>query len=92
MKDETIICFCEDITLGEIREGIKAGARSFDELKRLLRCGMGNCQGKTCEEMVNREIMKLTGQKREELHVPRSRPPVVGIYMEDVIRGDTDEK
>ncbi len=92
MKDDVILCFCEDLTREEIREAIKNGATSFDELKRLIRCGMGACQGKTCEENIQKEIMAITGKKREELPLPRQRPPSVGIFLQDAARGDNDEE
>ncbi len=92
MKDDIILCFCEDLTREEIRTAIKNGARTFDELKRLIRCGMGACQGKTCEDMIQREIMDITGQKRDELPLPRRRPPSVGISIDDAGRGDADEE
>mgnify|MGYP006295387447 CR=1 FL=1 len=43
MKDDVIICRCEDITLKEIRELIKEGYTTLDEIKRALRLVMGSC-------------------------------------------------
>jgi len=48
-KEDTIICRCEEITLGEIRNAIASGARSPNEIKLLTRSGMGLCQGRICE-------------------------------------------
>ncbi len=92
MKDDVILCFCEDLTREEVREAIKKGSDSFEALKRLIRCGMGACQGKTCEENIQREIMAITGKTREELPLQRQRPPSVGIFLQDAARGDNDEK
>jgi len=59
--NETIICRCEDLTLEEIEKAIDDhGLRSFDEVKRITRCGMGPCQGKTCRKMVERMLSKKT--------------------------------
>jgi NADPH-dependent 2,4-dienoyl-CoA reductase/sulfur reductase-like enzyme len=52
LKDDTIICRCEEITLAEIKEAIQNGARSIGEVKMLTRTGMGNCQGRMCEHTV----------------------------------------
>lgn len=41
--DSTVICRCEDVTLGELRDF--ADARSA---KLATRCGMGACQGRIC--------------------------------------------
>lgn len=33
MKDQTIICRCSDISLEEVRDAIKKGYTSFEEIK-----------------------------------------------------------
>lgn len=91
MKDDCILCFCEDITRAEIQQAIKKGAETPDELKRLLRPGMGACQGKTCEGMIIQEIMAITGKTRDEIPIPPRRPPAEGIYLQDLARSDWDE-
>ena len=35
MKDDTIICRCEDVTWGEIRQALEKGYTSLDEIKRI---------------------------------------------------------
>ncbi len=52
IDDDTIICRCEDITLGKVRSWIKSGFSSPSVLKRATRCGMGNCQGRTCGPLI----------------------------------------
>ncbi len=41
--EETIICRCEDIKVGQILD-----RRSWRDLKLQTRCGMGSCQGRVC--------------------------------------------
>ena len=45
-----ILCRCEQISEGEIRDAIRRspGARSLDGVKRRVRAGMGRCQGGFC--------------------------------------------
>jgi glycerol-3-phosphate dehydrogenase len=43
-----IICRCELVTEGEIREALDRGARCLDGLKFRTRAGMGRCQGGFC--------------------------------------------
>ena len=50
MPAETIVCRCEDVTRGEIDAGYDAGARELNQLKHFTRCGMGPCQGRSCDE------------------------------------------
>lgn len=85
-NDDIILCFCEDITRGEVRQAVKEGITTLEALRRLLRCGMGRCQGKTCENLIVNEIMALTGKSREEILLPKKRPMTVGVPIEDVAR------
>ena len=45
-----IVCRCEEVSEGEIREAIRRtpGARSLDGIKRRVRQGMGRCQAGFC--------------------------------------------
>ena len=45
-----IVCRCENVTEGEIRDAIRRtpGARSLDGIKRRVRQGMGRCQAGFC--------------------------------------------
>lgn len=49
-----IVCRCESITEGQIRDAIRRspGARSLDGVKRRIRAGMGRCQGGFCSPAV----------------------------------------
>lgn len=60
-----VICRCEGVTEGEIRDAIcrVPGARSLDGVKRRVRAGMGRCQGGFCGP----KVMELLSR---ELHVP----------------------
>lgn len=44
-NDEMYVCRCEEITKAEVIEAVRNGATSVNEVKRLLRTGMGMCQG-----------------------------------------------
>ncbi|EKF41527.1 BFD domain-containing protein (2Fe-2S)-binding domain-containing protein [Nitratireductor indicus C115] len=46
--DETLICRCEEVSLGTVRAAIAAGADGTRSLKAATRCGMGPCQGRQC--------------------------------------------
>lgn len=48
VPDQTLICRCECVTAGAIREAVTAGAHEVNEVKRMTRCGMGQCQGRMC--------------------------------------------
>ena len=47
--DDLLICRCEEITAGQLRQCVQeTGAREINRLKALTRVGMGRCQGRTC--------------------------------------------
>ncbi|MBQ4001579.1 MAG: NAD(P)/FAD-dependent oxidoreductase [Lachnospiraceae bacterium] len=62
-----IICRCETVTEGEIRDAIRRplGARSVDAVKRRVRAGMGRCQGGFCGP----KVIKILS---EELGIPET--------------------
>lgn len=74
--DNIIICKCEEVTLGEIKQAIREGARDVTGIKRRTRAGMGLCQGRTCEKLVQQILKEELGKKVEEIGTSTSRPPV----------------
>jgi NADPH-dependent 2,4-dienoyl-CoA reductase/sulfur reductase-like enzyme len=57
-KDDTLVCRCEEITLGEVKTAVAQGARSIGEVKMITRSGMGNCQGRMCEHSVSAALIQ----------------------------------
>lgn len=48
MSDEDLVCFCMSVTRGEIKEAIRNGSSTVDDLKSTLFCctGCGTCEGR----------------------------------------------
>lgn len=90
-SDNTIVCRCEEITLGEIREYIRKGYQSLDEIKRISRAGMGPCQGRTCRQLIMQELAAATGTKMSELRMSTFRPPTKPIKLGFLLGGDDNE-
>lgn len=82
MKKEVIICRCEEVTEEEVVKVIKQGYTSLNEIKRILRCGMGHCQGRSCLPVIARLISKYTHKPLSEIRFPTSRPPLKPIALE----------
>jgi len=80
-EENTIVCRCEDITLKEIRDLISRGFTTMDEIKRISKCGMGPCQGRTCRQIIMREIAKATGKDIRDITVSTFRPPAENIKL-----------
>lgn len=54
IPDDTIICRCERVTVGEIRQLIRQGYRDLNEIKAITRAAMGACGAKTCHALIFR--------------------------------------
>ncbi|MFO7651855.1 MAG: (2Fe-2S)-binding protein [bacterium] len=72
----TIVCRCEEITEADVRECIRRGYHSLEEIKRVLRTGMGHCQGRGCLRIIARLIQEETGIPAAEQRFPTARPPL----------------
>lgn len=73
-EEVTIICRCEDISLDEIRAIIKRGVTDPEQIKRILRAGMGPCQGRTCSALIAGEIALATSKPVGEIKPNTFRP------------------
>ncbi len=80
LEEETIVCRCERVSVGEIRKWIRAGVKDFNELKALTKIGMGACGGKTCTPLVNR-IFREEGILQEEINPGTMRPLFVEVPL-----------
>jgi glycine/D-amino acid oxidase-like deaminating enzyme len=54
LRDDTIVCRCEEITAGRLRAEIAGGLVGLAALKKATRAGMGRCQGRFCAATVAR--------------------------------------
>ena len=74
--DDMIICRCEEITKGEIRQAVHDGMFTLTEILRYLRTGMGLCQGQTCSKLVKGIVARELGVSPAELEPATSRAPM----------------
>jgi len=89
-KKDIIICRCEDITRVDIHKCLEAGYTTYEEIKRILRVGMGPCQGQTCSILVQREIAKYLGKKIEDVKTHKTRPLIAGVVLEDIAGSENE--
>lgn len=90
-KDLIIMCRCEDITVDEVRAYIEQGVTDLEQLKRLLRVGMGPCQGRTCTPLIVNELARATGQPVKEIPLTVFRQPTTPVKL-GVLAGGTDHE
>jgi glycerol-3-phosphate dehydrogenase len=64
-----VVCFCERVTSGEIRDAANSALPplDLDGLRRRTRVLMGRCQGFYCGAHVARELARHSGAAVEEL-------------------------
>ncbi len=79
MRDDTIVCRCEEVTLAEARRWVREGVNEANSLKAITRMAMGRCQGRNCVPTLTRLIAAETGIDVAEVSPPRPRPPLKPI-------------
>ena len=57
----TKTCTCKSITRAKIKEAIKNGASTLEEVKKATGAGSGSCKGANCSYMIN-ELIKQSKQ------------------------------
>ena len=91
LQDEDIVCRCERVTAGEIREVIRNGCRDLNEIKTLTRAGMGACGGKTCQSLILR-LFRECGVPLDDVTSGVPRPLFVEVPLGILAGVEMDEK
>jgi len=90
LENDLIICRCEEITKSEIIASINEGYTTVNDIRRRTRAGMGFCQGKTCERLVQQIIAQQTGQNLENILPSTKRPPTRPIPIAAFAKGSDE--
>jgi ferredoxin len=83
IPDDEIICRCERVTAGEIRELIRSGVRDMNYIKAVTRAGMGACGSKTCTNLIKRLFQQegiQPGVVRENTQRPLFIEVPLGVF------------
>ncbi|MFB9147015.1 FAD-dependent oxidoreductase [Halomonas alkalicola] len=80
-EDNTVVCRCEEVTAGEVRNMANQGCRGPNQTKSFTRCGMGPCQGRMCGLTVSELLADANGQSVSETGYYRLRPPFKPITL-----------
>lgn len=86
-SDDMLVCRCEEVTAGEIKKAIAEGARDVTGVKRRVRAGMGLCQGKTCEKLVQQILCAELGLAPAAVGHSSARPPVRPLTFGELAEG-----
>jgi NAD(P)H-nitrite reductase large subunit len=79
--NHTIVCFCRDVTVGDVEKAVRAGYADLETVKRFTGAFTGPCQGKTCLENIRQLVADLTGRPTGEVSLPAGRPPVSPVRL-----------
>ncbi|MFE4991787.1 FAD-dependent oxidoreductase [Streptomyces mirabilis] len=76
VTDDTVVCRCEEVTAGAVRNAVdELGAGDVRTVKLLTRAGMGWCQGRMCEPAV----AGLAGCEQTPARRLLARPVPLGV-------------
>ncbi|MEV0999223.1 NAD(P)/FAD-dependent oxidoreductase [Nonomuraea sp. NPDC050202] len=74
LRDDTLVCRCEEVPLARVREAQALGATDARSVKLLARPGMGWCQGRICGYAVS----CLAGERPQPPRRPIAQPVTLG--------------
>lgn len=75
ITSDTIVCRCEDVTAGAIRQAAGEAGVDVGNVKRMTRAGMGRCQGRYCATVLRMLIAGETN-KEDERSLPAPQNPI----------------
>lgn len=82
--DDTVVCRCEEVTAGRVREMARLGCQGPNQTKFFSRCGMGPCQGRTCGLTVTQILASELKKSPIEVGAYRIRAPLKPIPLASV--------
>ncbi|WP_174298097.1 NAD(P)/FAD-dependent oxidoreductase [Sphingomonas bacterium] len=81
---ETILCRCEDVSYGSVSAALTE-VDAPSAIKLATRCGMGLCQGRSCEAPLMREIARRRGEQVGAIGGFTARFPVRPVRIGDFV-------
>jgi NAD(P)H-nitrite reductase large subunit len=85
-EPDTIVCRCEEVTLGAVESALQDGTPSIGEVKRRTRLGMGACQGRYCAPVLAALLAERQGRPVDELAFFAPRVPARPVSIADLVR------
>jgi len=83
-SDDTIVCRCEEVSAGRIREMARLGCEGPNQTKFLSRCGMGPCQGRQCGIVVTQLLAQELQRTPAEIGAYRVRAPLKPVPLASI--------
>jgi NADPH-dependent 2,4-dienoyl-CoA reductase/sulfur reductase-like enzyme len=89
-ENSTVLCRCENITVGNIRDVVREGVTDLNEVKAITRCGMGPCQGRMCGPALGEIVAAERESSIPDAGLFTIRPPLKPIPLEEVAAMDIE--
>lgn len=83
VPDETMVCRCECVTAGEIRQAVRDGYTDVNSIKQFTRCGMGHCQGRMCGPGLAEIAADAAGTTADAVGTLRVRQPFRPVTLQE---------
>jgi NADPH-dependent 2,4-dienoyl-CoA reductase/sulfur reductase-like enzyme len=83
---DTIVCRCEEVTLGAVEAALGDGVPAIGEVKRRTRLGMGRCQGRYCTPVLAALLAERQGRPVDEHAFFAPRVPAKPVAIDDLVR------
>ena len=88
---KALVCPCEDVTVGDVRQALAKGYRDVESVKRYTGFGTGMCQGKQCLAAAAALVAKEAGLPTEAIHPFTPRPPLYPTELSVLATAPVDE-
>ena len=88
IRDDTVICRCEEVRAREIKDCLSNGAIDPHQVKLQTRAGMGYCQGRICSPLTAPLIARQTGRPLSAMKPFTTRPPMQPISLGELAAGE----
>ncbi len=85
LADDSVVCRCENVTAGAIREAALRAGGEVNRTKSLSRLGMGRCQGRYCELAGAEVVAGATGCTSSDVGQLRPQAPIRPVPIGAVI-------
>ena len=71
---DTVVCRCEEVTVGELEQAIDA-TDDINVVKGFTRATMGLCQGRSCQRQIAAAIARRHGRQLADVPIGTARSP-----------------
>ena len=82
VKDDTVVCRCEEVSWQDVQAAWKDGADSTYSVKLWTRAGMGRCQGRICGDAIAALLADHFAVEESQLRFIHPRLPIRPIPLD----------